>query len=356
MIAHVGIHVHLAVATERVSPAAWQEIYDKAHRVANQWTPRPLSLAWRYIGAVQIAQYGLDFETPEGLHLVGDAETLTTGESFRFPARLDRVTPRRKRKGLLATSDDDVLVAVARYVSTGAERVTWRDLLGAKTQGLPYHTLMVALGLLVESSLPGVAVVYGEISTRDCEQARRGLATILGEELELPVVADAERLRQRLAASLNADELDRAIRVLGPPDPHEEALYGDLLGLLRRSPGARVRHDLEHVVRSCPDPARLDTETRQLLHQLLAVIRSTRARAELRERIEQWGPARTREALARRTQQVSMTLTSRAWDAIEVADLDELAFLYTALCIATTQWEVHHAVRAIVENRALRRA
>ena len=352
----MGIHVNLAVTTERVSPTAWQEIYDKARRVAKQWTPRPLSLAWRHIGAVQIAQYDLDLETPEGLHLVGDAETLTTGESFMFPARLDREAPRRERKGSPTSSDGDVLVAVARYASTGAERVTWRDLLGAKTQGLPYHTLMVALGLLVESSLPGIAVVYGEISVRDCEQARRGLVAILGEEIELPVVADPERLRQRLAASLNADEVDRAVRVLGPPDPHEEAIYGDLLGLLRRSPGARVRHDLEHVVRSCPDPARLDTGTRQLLHQLLEAIRSTMARAELRERIEQWGLARTREALARRTQQVSMTLTSQAWDAIERADPDELAFLYAALCIATTQWEIHHAVRAILENRALRRA
>jgi hypothetical protein len=45
-----------------------------------------------------------------------------------------------------------------------------------------------------------------------------------------------------------------------------------------------------------------------------------------------------------------------AWDAIEAADLDKLAFLYGAICIDTSRWEVHHAVRAVLENRSLRRA
>jgi hypothetical protein len=34
--------------------------------------------------------------------------------------------------------------------------------------------------------------------------------------------------------------------------PHFEAILGDLLGRLRSSPDARVRHELKHVVRSCP--------------------------------------------------------------------------------------------------------
>ena len=54
------------------------------------------------------------------------------------------------------------------------------SLLGSKTQGLPYHSLLVALGLLVENSLPRTAAVYGELSLRDGEEARRGLVAILG--------------------------------------------------------------------------------------------------------------------------------------------------------------------------------
>ena len=69
-------------------------------------------------------------------------------------------------------------------------------------QGLPYHGLLVAPGLLVENSLPGTAVVYGEFSPRDGEQARRGLASILGEEFELPVVMDVERMRRRLVGTM----------------------------------------------------------------------------------------------------------------------------------------------------------
>jgi hypothetical protein len=348
----MGVHVHLAVFTDRVADTAWTEIYEKARRVVNQWTPRPLSSAWRQIGEVRVAEYGLEIETEEGLRIAGDAETLTTGESFVFPARLDRAASRGEdSRGL----DEDVLVAVGRWTAGETERrPPWCNLLGAKTQGLPYHVLMVALGLLVEHSLPGTAVVHGELSPRDAEQARRGLAAILGEDVKPPVVMDAERLRRRLEMGLQGDTLDRALRLLGPPDLYGEALADHCLDLLRRSAEARIRHELEHVVRACADPRRLSTETQQLLLRLIEVVRSNIVLGELRERAEQWGATRMREELARRTQAIGMRLTSMAWDAIEAADLDELAFLYAATCTNTARFEVHHAVRAMFENRVLR--
>lgn len=351
----MGIRVYLAVAEERVSEAKWREIYDKARRVAKEWIPRPLSLAWRDMGAVQVEQYCLDVETPEGLYIVGDAESLTTAESFLFPARLERTV--RWVRGERAVSGDDVLVAVASWLGAGTSGGrSWRELFGDKTQGLPYHGLVIGLGLLVEHELPGAAVVYGDISRRDGEGARRGLGAILGEEIELPVVVDGERLRRRLGAALRGEELEKAIRGMGPPDPYFEAIAGDLLGLLRSAPDARVCHELEHVVLSCPDPDGLSAETRMVLRRLVGVIHSNIVRWELRERIEQWGLVRTREALARRTLSSGMCLTSMAWDAIEVAELDELAFLYMAACMDTRHLEVRQAVRAVIENRALRRA
>ena len=353
----MGIEVCLAVREDRVSKTEWREIYEKARRVAKQWTPRPLSLGWRQIGSVQVVQYALDIETAEGLHIVGDAETRTNAESFLFPARLESYASRRTRHGSPVASGDDVLVAVARYLACGAEELTcWRDLLGAKTQGFPYHALIVALGMLVENALPGTAVVYGEISASECEQARRGVAAILGEELELPVVVDAERLRRRLAVSLDGDALDEAMHHLRPPDPRFEALLGEIVGALRSTPGARVRYDLEHVVLSCRDLKLLYTGTRFLLHELVKTIRSNLARGTLHKRVGRWGAARTREAFARMTLEIGMPLTSMAWDAIETSDLDELAFLCGAICMHAPWWEISHAVRGVLENRALWRA
>lgn len=353
----MGIHVHLAVVADRVSDAAWHSIYEQGRRVAAQWTPRPLSLAWRQIGAERVAQYDLDIEGADGLHIVGDAETLATGESFVFPAVLDRSAPRGDRADPPAVPEGDVLAAVAlRNEPASALGLPWCDVLGEQTQGLPYHALIVALGLLVEHALPGTAVVYGDISTRDAEQARRGLAAILGEDVAPPVVVDAERLRRRLAGTVPDGALDRAIRALGPPDPHAEAFAADLLGLLRSLPDGRLLHELEYVAPSCPDLDRLGGGTRELLHRLIEAIRSNIVLGELRERIEQWGAARTREAIARRTEQRGLRMTWRAWDALEAAGLDELAFAYGATCMDTTRWEVHQAVRAVLENRALRRA
>lgn len=54
MFACMGIEVDLAVVEDRVSRAAWRDIYKKARRVATQWTPRPLSLGWRQIGAMRV--------------------------------------------------------------------------------------------------------------------------------------------------------------------------------------------------------------------------------------------------------------------------------------------------------------
>jgi hypothetical protein len=355
----MGIHVQLSVFADRVSDDMWQAIYEKARRVATQWAPRPLGAAWRHIGVVRVAQYTLDIETSDGLHLVGDAESLTTADSFVFPVRLDRRGlphgSRDSRSAAQAISQGDILSAVARLLDGNPVHPAGLcNLLGAKTQGLPYHALLVALGLLVEISLPGTAVVYGELSPRDGEQARRGLASILGEEFELPVVMDVERMRRRLVGTMEAGALDEALRRLGPPDPYQEAMFGDLLARLRSRPDARVRRELEHVVPSCRDPNCLEPGTRQLLRAVLDMARSAVIRGEFRQKIEQWGAVQTRETLARMTQERDVRLTSRAWDAIEVADLDELAFLLGVLCVGPRDLEIHHAVRALLENPALR--
>lgn len=356
MVTWMGTRVYLAVAAH-VSDAKWREIYDRAWRVANQWEPRALSMSWRQIGSVEVRQYCLELETPEGLLIVGDAATLMTAESFVFPASLERCRPERGRKNPPSSSEGDVLIAVGRWIDSEAAppRMRWCELLGDKTQGLPYHALIVALGLLVEHSLPaGAAIVRGDISKRDGEQARRGLASLLGEDVELPVVTDVDRMRRRLAASLSARAVNRAVRRLEPSSPELDVPVDELIGSLDTRPEARVEHELERVVLSCPHPVCLGAGTRHLLRELINAIHSNVVRGAIRERVRQWGAARTREEIARRAQR-RMCLTWRAWDVIEAADLDELAFLYAAVCMDTRFLYVHQAVRALIENRALRR-
>jgi hypothetical protein len=249
----------------------------------------------------------------------------------------------------------DVLVAVVSDVALhdGAPR-GYSSFLGGKTQGLPIHVLLVALGMVVENALPGIAMVYGDLSLADCEQAQSGASAILGQKLELPVVAEVSRMRGRLAAGLDAEAIDLAVRTLGTPDRHCGAILWDLLGILRSQAGARIRHELEHVAPSCRDLGSLAPDTRQLFHQLLDVVHTSIERGELRQRIGQWSATRTHEVIARATLERHVTLTSMAWDAIMVADVEELAFVLGVLCMDTTRLESHQAVRAMLENRALR--
>lgn len=213
----MGIHVHLAMVVERVSEATWQRIYAKACRVAARWTPAPLSLARRDIGIVRVAHYTPDIENPDGLHIVGDTKTLTTGESFVFPVTLGR---RRHNHSESVEPEHDALVAVARRNASATQQLPYCDLFGAKTQGLPYHTLIVALGLLVEHLLPGTAVVHGDMSREDGEQARDNLTAILEEEVALPVVLEEERMRRRLAVAMDGDADAHQRAMLSEPREH----------------------------------------------------------------------------------------------------------------------------------------
>lgn len=348
----MGVHVHLAVAKDSVDAGAWQQIFADARRVVDRWTPAPLSIAWRQIGGERVGQYSLDVVHPDGLHIIGDRESLTTGEAFVFPMQLAR-----PRQGATMPQLSDVLVAVARRHAPRGDlpSVGYMELFGDKTQGLPYHSLIVALGLLVEHRLPSHATVFGDLSLRDGEIARRRLAETLAEDVAMPVVLDAERLRQRLSAVLADDELADAVRSLGPPNAHFEAIAGDLLLAMRkRSPESQIRHELEHVAPSCRDPAILHVGTRLLFARLVGAIHSNIVRAELRARVEEWGHSGTCEAIARGTVSGGFRLTEPAWNAIEAADLEELTFVVGAICTADMGFEIHHAVRGLLENPRLR--
>lgn len=201
--------------------------------------------------------------------------------------------------------------------------------------------------------------MYGDVSTDDGEEARQALARVLEEEVALPVVMDEDRLRRRLSVAMDGAALDEAVGELLPEDlqmdPHRRAVLADLLGTHHDRPGARTRHELEHVVVSCPDPSLLSVDTRRMLDELVASIRSCISRYEMRHRVKQWGAARTLEEIANRTLGC-MRLTSRTWDALEAADLDDLTFVYTAICMDNHEWHLHHAIRAVIENPGMRKA
>lgn len=393
----MGVHVNLTVACERVSDDTWRAIYERARLVATRWTPRPLAIGSRQVGAVRVQQYVLDIEREGALRIVGDAETLAIGEQFVFPSWLpgaddwldaylvshndedsdwdedeldaaddeDSAGPYEdddwQDAAAAAAEDDarvvpdgDVLLAVAANADPDRVRHPHScGLFGDRTVGFPYHTLIVALGLLVENALPGTAVVHGDIDLEDGQDAVRGLTAILGEPFELPVVLDRARLRQRLAG-LPADLLEQLIGELGPPSAEVEAFLNQALAGFDSRPGAIFRDEMQTDIFSCTDPARLCPQTRRLLDHVVGFIESHAWRGELRERVERWGTSRTREAIAQQTQTSGIWLTSMAWDAIEAADLDELAFLYAASCVSVTDGDVRSVVRALFENRALR--
>lgn len=181
---------------------------------------------------------------------------------------------------------------------SGWQRELPGNLFRVNTTRYPYQGLAIALGLLVEHALPGRAVVYGDFSPHDGEQAKRAIAAILGDVVDLPVVTDVHRLRQRLAPAFRGRLLEKAVETLGPPDPREEGIDRRWREFKRTAPGERVLYELEHDVRACRDPYCLALGTRQVLRKVIESIHEVAAHDAFRERIARWDAQRTREEIA----------------------------------------------------------
>ncbi|HKY41315.1 MAG TPA: hypothetical protein VJN18_35525, partial [Polyangiaceae bacterium] len=113
--------------------------------------------------------------------------TKRTAESFDFPERFGAATSSE------LPGEEDALVELASDSETRCS-----TLFGNKTQSQPYHTLIVAVATLVENRFPGVAVVTGDLSRRDGQDACDLLQRALHEDFRPPVVLDAARMRDRL--------------------------------------------------------------------------------------------------------------------------------------------------------------
>jgi hypothetical protein len=167
----VGIHVHLYVATEAISDSCWSKVYEESLHVLAQWPDPPLGVRSLSVAGLEIVAYTRTCEHGAGWSMVGDARSMRSAECFQFPRALPRRYQGSMRDGSPGSAED-LLVRIV--TTTGEEPYTGpTNLFGNKTQGLPYHALVVAIAVLVENRFPGAAIAMGDIDASDALTACR---------------------------------------------------------------------------------------------------------------------------------------------------------------------------------------
>jgi hypothetical protein len=338
----MGISIQVLVDPACITQAAWQRVYDETVAVLRGWPDPPIRPCYREIAGIEVIAYTRDVVHDTGWHICGDAISRRIAESIELPRELGVV--------LASPPSSEIVLRALDYDGRNL-----RTLLNNKTHGRPFHTLVVAIAMLIEHRLPHAAFVGGDLTIRDARYAQAHLRAILGEVVPLPLCVDARRLRARLQPHLRGRALRKAVRRAsvdtgGPA----EWLAADLLGILGGGPKRSRDEEIEAAV-ACTDVSTLGAPTRQAFVAFVAHAKALAERAELPAKLAQANAQRLLQTIASRTRATHLVLTEMAWAEIQRAGASELQLLATLAMGRTVGLVGHDIRRAIFESAAVRR-
>lgn len=345
----MGISVGIRLLVERVPERTWERVYADSLTLLQSWPDPPLGLGYREVAGIRVVAYTRAFVGADGWCVVRDANSRRGAESFELPRTLrSRGAPIRTREAASKEADEmmDVLQALALENENDCKPSRLSCLLGSKTQGEPYHTLIVAVATLIENRLPGVALAYGDFDMEDADRACAELNRIFDEEFARPVLLEPMRIKDRVP-SVDAESL--SVRHVLQVEPEAAVLLERLRGARRSG----IRGDLEATAVVCKNMNQLCEEARTAFRALGIRL------AGLAEQLPPLPLGKDRRhkilrAIANGTCRQYQKLTDMAWDCIESADDETLEFLYRLSQLKCDQLEAHEAFRAIYENPVVR--
>jgi hypothetical protein len=362
----MSIHLLLDIVPEALSADDWADAYDTTARLLALHPSGLLGYDWMMVFGVRLPAYARTIEryadTPAKRHLgvIGDRQSLLTGDCLTLYRDLRHYrrggTPRLPVHG-------DILQFAAeerRGDTSGPAQV-----FGGRTHGAPYHVPLLAAAMVIESRFPLSAMVWGDLTRAQAEEAQRFAEGALGVPVPLPVRMDGSRLAERLRRFLSGEKLvaafdelclDRAARGL--------AAWG-APGSPRRSrspaPSSPAPEKDLCTVTSLAD---LSPERRDDIHALALGVRRLQERARAGAASATAGLAAVigcghaptlRRAIAQLLSERGPTLTEDAWDRIAAeTDLAALEFLAALASLQTGSLAFFQAQRAVFENELVR--
>lgn len=199
----MGIHINVLVS-KAVTKKEWEEVYKESLALAK-------SLPLAEIKTVNIAGTGIladclvgveEHEMPYlcgygsnmGWQASGDLYTLHTCETYFMPR--DLITDEAYDQD----AGDPLIYTMAEYLGKEVNGTKPYLIFGAKTQGEPYHNMLLSVACLVEDRLRSKALVFGDITKGQCEAAVRQANKYLDKPISVPDQCEIGRLWERVSA------------------------------------------------------------------------------------------------------------------------------------------------------------
>ena len=351
----MGIRIHTIVDPKSISRTAWQRVYDETITVLNNWPDPPLRPRFREIAGIELVAYSRDVVAPDGWHIIGDANSRLTAESIELPRMLGVDDPR--------DPPTDIVLRALAAESPPYSRGGLRWLLDNKTQNKPYHSLVLAIAMLLEHRLPHAAFMGGDFTPEQAQAAQPRLEAILHEHIPLPLAVDLPRLRTRLQPYLHGAELSEAVQTLS----YRGTLGAVFISVLSGTFGSRPHQEIEEAV-SCTDVSTLDELTLASFELLIGQSKALFGHSTSESESEAFDDPTTfppelleldanalLAIIASGTRNTSLRLTEMAWDEIQRASLPELHLLAMLATHPTSGLTAHQLRRAIFESSTIRR-
>lgn len=195
----MGVYIDLEIIPERISPEEWHETYLETLELLRGCPGEMMGMRRETVNSAHRTVYSRKLERhpdepdKRHWHVVGDFETMETGESFRFYYDIGHYHYRSASDDAELSDEDDIIRCIIE------EKKNVRTVLQAKTQGRPYHIPLLAVAMTVEDRFPKYAVAGGDIDIYQARKAQELVKTVLKKDISLPIRADGRRLFQRIS-------------------------------------------------------------------------------------------------------------------------------------------------------------
>lgn len=222
---------------------------------------------------------------------------------------------------------------------------------GAKTQGEPYHLPLLAVAMMLEDRFPRSAIVTGDLHEAHACEAAAYAEGVLGYRPAMPIVLDANRLRERLLPMLPKHRVSAAVEDWSVPKSSAALrdFSQEYLTRWQRAEDGLDEPSLEDLAAS-GTPQTLTASQRTAIEAL--VLLAARSRNEAC-RIDPPSTS-TLESLAQVVSKRRLVFTIETWEAL-AREPDDLRALLTSLVLLMDGALTPHLIcRALFENAALR--
>ncbi len=192
----MGLFVHLIINFNGIESKEWEAAYLESVELLDKF-PAPLMRLKveeiddhkRYVSTANIRD-NVDIEN-ERWEIAGDLTSYKRAESFVLYRNLRKYTDNKN-----SFFQEDVLWADNNNISY--VNGCGIDIFGNKTQGYPYHLVVLSVGILFENRFPENIYVLGDIECGQVENVIKWMNNILDKPVSSPICMDAKRLWNRI--------------------------------------------------------------------------------------------------------------------------------------------------------------